>query len=113
MFKRISRLSLNYHAKKLSTDEMKLLAYDWARTLGGTPEDVMDEAVDRHMKESRYFPTIHDLHQMINVVWTDRHIHKEIPEIEHGETVTPEEAKKFADNIRTIIKLKSVPGGKE
>jgi len=96
--------------------EIKMLAQDWLKTLGPTPRDVFDEALQMHIRESRHWPTIHCILEKVDIIWNNRA--RETPRLEEyaGEPCTPEESAKFARDIRTLIKrntLKSVRGGRK
>jgi len=88
-------------------EEILALANIWLFDLGGTTVENFKEAVQGHRKESRYFPTIHDIFQQLEVIH-DR-VKREISFaktelIGENPDVTDEEVAEHLKNIRKAMK---------
>ena len=57
----LEMLALHYPSRKLTPDEIDDLLPDWRQDMCDMTEDQFEAAVREHRRESRFFPTVHDV----------------------------------------------------
>jgi len=113
MIEEVGKLCANFPHPPHTHAQIELKATLWLYDIGGTQAEDFIEACRVHRRESNRFPTIHDLIEKVRIIINNRAM--KTPRIEEDiEPCTPEEAAKFAKDLRILMrrnKLKTVPGG--